>query len=206
MRRSTLRSLIIFVLIVLISSLASAQSGRKQKKGQDLPPVQGVPAPSKTPEPPASDLPDPDAEKDKDKEKKKELRRGVILGTDWADMNAAMGATDYVRTACRSEMLRAVRGLEVRDTGKMSRSDAIKMAKDEDRFYTVALEFWSMGSQPEVRYTIFEPKTAKVLGTGSAMIYTDAYGRASVYSYERAARELAHQILNRLDLQPSRMP
>jgi hypothetical protein len=151
-------------------------------------------------------VPEPDPEKEKEKEKARASAKGIILGTDWADMNVSMGMADYVRRACRSELSRVIRGLEVRDTGNMSRSDAIKMAKDEERFYVVSLEFQSFGSQYEVRYMIYEPKTGKSAGIGSAPIYTDAYGRASYFSFERAGRDIARQIINRLDLQPSRFP
>lgn len=188
------------LLLLLLTVSAVGQSGRKQKKAPDLPPVQGVPVPSKTPEPPKSDIPEPDLEDDTKKEEKKAGQRGIILGTDWADMNAGMGVADYMRGACRIELLRAVRGLEVRDTGNMSRSDAIKMAKDEDRFYVVQLEFQTFGQQYEVRYTIYEPKTGKNLGLGSASIYADQYGRVSALSYQRAGRDLARQILGRVEL------
>lgn len=188
----------------LLSPAAFAQSGRKQKKAQELPPVQGVPLPSKTPEAPPPDVPEP--EPDKDKEKGKASAKGIILGTDWADMNASMGVADFVRRACRSELMRMIRGLEVRDTGNMSRSDAIKMAKDEDRFYTVAMEFRVIGQQYEVQYMIYEPKTAKSIGIGSSWIQTDSYGRTSTWSYERAGRDVAQQIIKRLDLRSSRFP
>jgi hypothetical protein len=192
--------------LVLLGSATFAQSGRKQKKAPELPPVQGVPAPSKTPEPPQPDIPEPDPEKEKDKEKQKASAKGIILGTDWADMNVSMGMADYVRRACHAELSRVARGLEIRNTGSMSRSDAIKMAKDEDRFYVVAIEFQSFGSQYEVRYTIYEPKTAKPMGVGSAPIYTDSYGRASYYSFERAGRDIAQQLIRRLDLRSTRFP
>ena len=200
------KRIMLLLLLVLIGTVAVAQSGRKQKKAPDLPPVQGVPAPSKTPEPPQPDVPEPDPEKEKEKEKARASAKGIVLGTDWADMNISMGMADYVRRACRSELTRLMRGLEVRDTGNMSRSDAIKMAKDEDRFYVVCLEFQTFGSSYEVRYTIYEPKTAKSLGLGSSPIYTDSYGRASYYAYERAGRDIARQLLNRLDLHPSKIP
>ena len=202
-----LKLVITALLLALLTVSAIGQSGRKQKKAPDLPPVQGVPVPSKTPEPPKSDLPEQSPDDDKEKEKKKASLRGIILGTDWADMNAGMGVADYVRSACRSELLRAMRDLEVRDTGNMSRSDAIKMAKDEDRFYVVALEFQTFGSQYEVRFMIYEPKTAKNKGTGSASIYPDRSGRISAYSYQRTGADLARQILGRLDLHaPSPIP
>ena len=93
----------------LIGTAAFAQSGRKQKKAQELPPVQGVPAPSKTPEPPQPEVPEPDPEQEKEKEKARASAKGVILGTDWADMNVSMGMADYVRRACQSELSRVVR-------------------------------------------------------------------------------------------------
>lgn len=198
--------LVALLTLVLIGTAALAQSGRKQKKAPDLPPVQGVPVPSKAPEAPAPDTPEPDPEKEKEKEKAQASAKGIILGTDWADMNAAMGMGDYVRRACQSELARIVRGLEVRNTGNMSRSDAIKMAKDEDRFYVVAIEFQTFGSQYEVRYTIYEPKTAKSIGLGSAPIYADNTGRTSYYSFERAGRDIAQQLVRRLDLRSSRFP
>lgn len=194
------------VVVLLLTTFAFAQSGRKQKKAPDLPPVQGVPAPSKTPEPPQPDVPDPDPEKEKEKEKARANAKGIILGTDWADMNASMGVADFVRQSVRAELTRAIRGLEVRDTGRMNRSDAIKMAKDEDRFYTVAMEFRFIGQQYEVQYIIYEPKTAKTMGVGSAWIPMDGMGRTSAWSYQRAGRDIAQQLIQRLGLQPSRFP
>ncbi|MBL8205602.1 MAG: hypothetical protein JNM09_15310 [Blastocatellia bacterium] len=198
--------LVALLILALFGTVTFAQSGRKQKKAPDLPPVQGVPAPSKTPETPQPDIPEPDPEKEKEKEKERASAKGIILGTDWADMNVSMGMADYVRRACHSELSRVIRGLEIRNTGSMSRSDAIKMAKDEDRFYVVAIEFQSFGSQYEVRYTVFEPKTAKAIGIGSAPIYTDSTGRVSYYSFERAGRDIAQQLIRRLDLRSSRFP
>jgi len=198
--------LVALLILALLGTVTFAQSGRKQKKAPDLPPVQGVPAPSKTPETPQPDIPEPDPEKEKEREKERASAKGIILGTDWADMNVSMGMADYVRRACHSELSRVIRGLEIRNTGSMSRSDAIKMAKDEDRFYVVAIEFQSFGSQYEVRYTVFEPKTAKAIGLGSAPIYTDNTGRVSYYSFERAGRDIAQQLIRRLDLRSSRFP
>src|SRR5947207_570014 len=97
------RWITLVIVFALLSTAAFAQSGRKQKKGSDLPPVQGVPAPSKTPETPQPDVPEPDPEKEKEKEKARASAKGIILGTDWADMNVSMGMADYVRRACRSE-------------------------------------------------------------------------------------------------------
>lgn len=114
-------------------------------------------------------------------------------------MNSSMGTSDYVRSACRAEMMKLVRGLEVRDNNQMSRSDAIKIAKEEEKFYPVALEFEQFAGRPEIRYTIFEPKTGKITGTGSVPIYPDPTGNYSYYSYQRAARDLARQILGRID-------
>jgi hypothetical protein len=143
---------------------------------------------------------------EKEKEKARASAKGIILGTDWADMNVSMGMADYVRRACHSELTRIVRGLEIRNTGNMSRSDAIKMAKDEDRFYVVAIEFQTFGSQYEVRYTIYEPKTAKPIGLGSAPIFADNTGRISYWSFERAGRDIAQQLVRRLDLRSTRFP
>lgn len=198
--------LVALLTLALIGCAAFAQSGRKQKKAPDLPPVQGVPAPSKTPEAPQPDIPQPDPDEEGKKEKARASAKGIILGTDWADMNASMGVADFVRRACRSELTRVIRSLEIRDTGNMSRSDAVKIAKDEERFYTVAMEFRFIAQQYEVQFTIFEPKTGKAMGVGSAWIQTDMYGRASNWSYERAGREIAQQLIRRLDLQPSRLP
>ena len=193
-------------LFALVLPAGFAQSGRKQKKGADQPPVQGVPKPTKTPEPPVSDVPEPDPEKEKAKEKERASAKGIILGTDWADMNVGSGVSDYVRNACLAELRRVVRGLEVRASTNLNRGDAVKGAKNEDRFYTVLMEFSTMMSQLEVRYTIYEPKTAKVLGMGSALIQTDSSGRSSYYYYERAGRDVARQIISRLDLRSSRFP
>lgn len=71
--------LVALALMLILSVAGFAQSGRKQKK-EDLPPVQGVPPPSKTEEPPKPDIPEED---EKAKAKKPELKYGIILGTFW---------------------------------------------------------------------------------------------------------------------------
>ncbi len=126
--------------------------------------------------------------------------RGIVLGTDWTDMTATMGVAEDIRTACHFELIHAVKELEIRDTQDLSRSDAIKMAKKEEDFFVVTLELQTLGSRYDVRFTVYEPKTAKTIGTGSAFLYKDTNGQVAHASHQRAGQSLARQILDRIGL------
>src|SRR5204863_8860070 len=84
-------------------------------------------------------------------------------------INISLYLADISREGCIRE-LREVPTLEIREERNQTRSDAIKAAKADDQTNVVLIELRAdnMSSAGfDLRYTIFEPKTAKVIGTGS---------------------------------------
>ena len=154
--------LVVCLSLVMLAGLASAQSGRKQKKPEPQPPIQGVNQPDArvAPEPEAEEAPKP-----------KDSRPGVLIISEMTDLSIPMYLADIAREACIAE-LREARVPNVEGAKNQNRSDAIKAAKDGD-MYVVHLELQpsSMGSSQRVefdlRYTLLEPKTAKVINSGA---------------------------------------
>jgi hypothetical protein len=180
----------------------SGQSGRKQKKSAPQPPVQGVNQPE------ARTAPEPEVSPDKPKEK--EPQRSVMVSTALADIGISSYYPDTARRGCMEEFRRAMRALDIREARDQHRSDAIKAAKDTNT-YVVWMEFQvdQMGTSNygfDLRYTVFEPKTAKVVGTGSGFpqqpsgpISLPPIGgaRTDVYA-DWAGRDVARQVMKRL--------
>jgi hypothetical protein len=156
------RHLLALLIVAVFAGFASAQSGRKQKKPEQQPPVQGVNQPDArvAPEPEAEDAPKP----------KNDTRPGVLISSELADLSMPMYLADIAREACIAE-LREARFPNVEGAKNQNRSDAIKAAKDG--IYVVHLELQpsTMSSSQRVefdlRYTLLEPKTAKVINSGA---------------------------------------
>jgi hypothetical protein len=103
-----------------------------------------------------------------------------------------------------------MRTIQISEEGNQHRSDAMKAAKESER-YVVWMEFLidqmrtsSYGF--ELRYTVFEPKTAKVVGsgygvpqqpTGPIALPPIGGARADVYA-DWAGRDVARQVMKRL--------
>jgi len=175
--------------VLLPCTQALGQSGRKQKRTESQPPVQGVNQPD------ARVAPEPDAVP----EKPKEAQAAVLVASDIGDFNMPSYYVDVARQGCVIEM-REAHLSDVREAKNQNRVDAIKTAKD-DGIYVVLLElrideFGSSSSgryQFDLRYTIFEPKTGKIVNTGAgypvqtqARIPTPQQG----YGYEQRQIEL----------------
>jgi len=191
--------------LMLAIAPALGQSGRKQKKPTPEPPVQGVNQPQTSTEKtePASETP---------AEKPKEKGPAILVATEMADMAISSIFPDIAREGCMRELREGARGLEIRDARNQTRADAIKAAKEDDRTYVVWMQFEldRMGTSTtgfDLRYTIFEPKTGKVLGSGSGYPVSGSRmpvppigaSRAEVQA-EWAGRDVAHQVLKRLHL------
>jgi hypothetical protein len=199
-RRAALLGLCLLLAVV---SVALGQSGRKQKKSDPLPPVQGVPE-SKTKE--AAPEPDPEPAPDK----KPELKQRLVIASDGGGFDVSMISINVARQACVDEMRRLARTVNVQDSGTMHRSDAIKAAKNDDQTYVVLLEAGMMtmsSREAELRYTIFAPKTGKVRGTGQGLpVDYNRLPRPPIamtrqdYAWELCGRDAARQILGRLGL------
>jgi hypothetical protein len=192
----------VFFCLALLSLSAAAQSGRKQKKADPQPPVQGVNQPEARVEPP------PTAAPEKDEEKEKQDKRMLYVMSAMPDIGVSNWYADIAREGCVREIHDLMKSLVVRAEGNRHRSDAIKVAKDDEETWVVYLEiqadnFSNYGV--ELRYTLFEPKTAKVIGTGIGYP-TQPSGTtmppigASRYQVmlDWMGRDVAHQVLKRL--------
>lgn len=206
MRRNLKPVFIMSICLIAIAAFAistSGQSGRKQKKAPPQPPVQGVNQPE------ARTAPEPEVSPDKPKEK--EQQRAVMVSTAMADIGISSYYPDTSRRGCMEEFRRVMRAIEIREGRDQHRSDAIKVAKESDQTYVVWMEFQvdQMGTSNygfELRYTVFEPKTAKVVGSGygnpqqpAGPISLPPIGsaRTDVYA-EWAGRDVARQVMKRL--------
>jgi hypothetical protein len=206
---SPLRQARWLVLILLIGVLggvqASGQSGRKQKKGSNEPPVQGVNQPD------ARVSPEPEAPPDQPKDKPK--GPAIMVSTEMPGFDVPLYYPDIARQGCLNELRQIARDLELSENKNQTRSEAINAAKNDDRRYVVWMQFEidRMGASTggfNLKYTIFEPKTSKVLGIGEGVPVqpnrpTPPIGasRSEVLA-EWAGRDVAHQIVKRLHIAP----
>jgi len=196
-------ALICLLTLAAFATITSGQSGRKQKKADPQPPIQGVNQPE------ARTAPEPEVTPDKPKEK--EPGRSVLVSTALADIGVSSFYPDAARRGCMEELRRAMRTVQVSEDRNQHRSDAIKIAKESDKTYVVWMEFEvdRMGTSRygfELRYTVFEPKTAKVVGTGYGYpqqptgplsLPPIGAGSADVYA-DWAGRDVARQVMKRL--------
>lgn len=193
--------------LVLISTFTLAQSGRKQKKADPLPPVQGVNQPEARTQQETTVAPE---ESDKPKE---ELKTRFQIMSEMGDMGIPNYFNDTVRAACVHELKRAVRGLPASDSGgNKNRKDAMDIAKNNDNVYVVLfdLQVDRMGvssSGLELRYTVFEPKTGKQVAFGTGMpVQPSGFPQPPIgatreqVQLEWMARDAAQQIVSRLKL------
>jgi hypothetical protein len=185
------------------SMSASGQSGRRQKKPEPQPPIQGVNQPE------ARTVPEPEVAPDKPKEKGPQ--RTIMVATSMPDIGISSFYPDTARRGCIEEFRSRMRDIQLRDASNQTRSDAIKIAKEGDGTYVVWMQFLAdeMGTSNtgfDLRYTVFEPKTAKVVGTGSGYPQQPAgpislppigSARTDVYA-DWAGRDVARQVMKRL--------
>jgi hypothetical protein len=203
MRRNLTLVLAALFSILLLTAIATGQSGRKQKKAPPQPPVQGVNQPE------ARTVPEPEVSPDKPKEK--DPGRSVMVSTSMADFGISSFYPDAARRGCIDEMRQAMRTIQISEERNQHRGDAIKVAKESDGTYVVWMEFVidQMGTSRygfELRYTVFEPKTAKVVGsgygipqqpTGPISLPPIGGARTDVYA-DWAGRDVARQVMKRL--------
>ena len=190
----------------LLGAPALAQSGRKQKKAEVQPPPQGVNQPE------TRTVAEPEVAPEKEKEKEKEKGRAILVSTAMTDIEIPGFYADAAREGCASELRRELKSVELHQERNQHRSDAIKAAKDEDNTYVVYIEltYDRMGAGSmnglDMRYTIFEPKTAKVVGTGAGYPRQPGYGVPPIGAsrdqvmVEWAGRDIAQQVIKRLNL------
>lgn len=207
--RLVVRTMMLLLLaLCLVDPAGMAQSGRKQKKADPQPPVQGVNQPE------ARTQPEPVIEPETAKEKEK--GPGIMIMTGMPDTMIPLYFADIARQGCISELRDILRtSHDIRESRNQNRADAVKAAKDDDKTYVLWLEVEldRMGTSMmgvELRYTIYEPKTAKVAGIGSGMpsqptgrmpIPPVGASREQVY-LDWAARDVARQVIRRLGWAP----
>ncbi len=190
---------------LVLAASALAQSGRKQKKAEVQPPPQGVNQPE------ARTVAEPEIAPEKPKEKEK--GPAILVSMSMPDFEIPSYYADTAREACANEFRRELKTIEVRQERNQNRSDAMKSAKDEDNTYVVWIElsYNRMGGGTmnglDMRYTVFEPKTARIAGSGFGYP-TQPYGmpvpplgasRDQVY-VDWAGRDIAQQVIKKLNL------
>lgn len=145
-------------------SSVSAQSGRKSKKAEAQPPIQGVNQPE------TRVIPEPTGPVDS---KPKEKPIPILVASDTVDVFGSGGYyMDYVRQGCVAE-LRDNRALDIQEARDTNRAQAAKRAKEDDIF-VVHLELRNNGMSSssssgslDLMFTVYQPKTGKVAGSGS---------------------------------------
>jgi hypothetical protein len=194
---------ICLLMLAAFAMSTSGQSGRRQKKPEPQPPIQGVNQPE------ARTVPEPEVAPDKPKEKGPQ--RTIMVATSMPDIGISSFYPDAARRGCIEEFRSRMRDIQLRDASNQTRSDAIKVAKEGDGTYVVWMEFLAdeMGTSNtgfDLRYTVFEPKTAKVVGSGSGYPQQPAgpislppigSARTDVYA-DWAGRDVARQVMKRL--------
>lgn len=204
MRRIFLSCLAMIITAALLATAGMAQSGRRQKKAESQPPVQGVNQPD------ARTQPEPDPAPQESREEKK--GPGIMVMTGMTDAMVPLYLTDTASQGCISEMRRMLRAAhDIREARNQTRSEAIKAAKEDSDYYVLLIEleldqFGTSMMGVNLRYTIFEPKTAKVVGAGNGFPTQPSNGspippigasRQQVY-LDWAGRDVAYQVVKRL--------
>lgn len=203
MRRNLKPIFVVLFCLSLLSAVALGQSGRKQKKAEPQPPVQGVNQPE------ARTVPESEVTPEKPKEK--DPGRSVMVSTAMADIGVSSFYPDASRRGCIDELRQALRTIQISEERNQHRSDAIKYAKDGDNTYVIWMEFEvdRFGTSSygfELRYTVFEPKTAKVVSsgygypqqpTGPLSLPPIGASRSDVYA-DWAGRDVARQVMKKL--------
>lgn len=204
MKRYFSRVVVVTICFVALALIAQGQSGRKQKKPEPQPPVQGVNQPEMRTQPEQEVAPE--------KDKPAEPRRSMMVATSMPDVSIPLYFADTARQGFISEVRHYVQTIDLREERNQNRADAIKMAKQEDSMVVVLLELdldrmATSYSGVELRYSIFEPRTGKAIGMGSGFpqqpssigVPPIGASRQQVY-VDWQGRDAARQVLKRLGL------
>lgn len=158
-----------------------------------------------------SDSDDPEAEE----KKEKAPAWRMLVGTAMQDnFNVPMMYTDVAREGCLGELKRNPL-LQVTAAGNMTRGEAIEAAKKDDKLYVLWMELVvdnftaSTRDGFDLRYMLYEPKTARVIGSGSGypvqstnMPLPTIGMNSAQYRVHLAGRDVARQVMSRLNMQP----
>ncbi|MFN0119283.1 MAG: hypothetical protein ACKV2V_02155 [Blastocatellia bacterium] len=171
-------ALCVALLLSVCATGALAQSGRKQKKSTPEPPPQGVKIPEEKPAEDTKGHSDSDAA-DPDAEKEKGPARRFLVGVEMPDMYVPMYYTDLARSGCVRE-LRTNPLMQVMESQTMTRGEAIQIAKKEENTWVVVLELradqFSGGDGFSLMFSVFEPKTARIIASGYGYPVSQAGG------------------------------
>jgi len=207
MRFNPKTTLVVFICLLALGAVAIAQSGRKQKKADPQPQVQGVNQPE------ARTVPEPEVAPDKPKEKTLEKGKAIQVSSAMGDMEIPMFYTTAVSDGCLDQLRRELKTAQLSSERNQTRSDAMKAAKDSEDMFVVWIEllFNRMGvgsmNGVDVRFTIFEPKTGKQIFFGNGFprqpqgmpIPPMGGTREQVY-LDWAGRDIAEQVIRKLGL------
>jgi len=204
MRHNLKQIFAVSLCLLILVAVAIGQSGRKKKNSDPPPPIQGVNQPDARVEQ-RPEIP-PEIPKEKD-------RRSIMVMTSLPDMLLPLYYADIARRACLSEIRDVARTIDLREASNQNRSDAIKAAKNDDHTYVILMELEPDrfgNSSVDLRYTIFEPKTGRVAGTGTGYpvqprnrIPLPPIGASSDQVYvDWAGRDVARQVMKKLGLTP----
>jgi len=198
------------VCLLLLGAVAAGQSGRKQKKADPQPVVQGVNNPE------TRTVPEPEVVAEKPKENEKDKGKAILVSTALTDIEVPMYYADVAREGCLNEFKRELKAIQLSSERNQHRSDAMKAAKESENTYVVWIELtydrMGMGSMNglDMRFTVFEPKTGKSIAFGTG--YPRSPGgmaappigasRDQVY-IDWAGRDIAQQVIKRLGLRSS---
>ncbi len=212
MRTHTMRiwskSLVVLIgCLLLLGTVAVAQSGRKQKKADPQPVIQGVNQPE------ARTVPEPEVAPEKPKEKPVEKGKAIQISSAMGDMEIPMYYTTAVSDGCLDQLRRELKTAQLSSERNQTRSDAMKAAKESEDLFVVWIELQysrvGAGSMNgvDVRFTVFEPKTGKQIffGTGfprqpQGMPIPPMGGSRDQMALDWAGRDIADQVIRKLGL------
>ena len=198
---------VLFGCLLVLGVVAAGQSGRKQKKADPQPVVQGVNNPD------ARTVPEPEVVPEKPKEVEK--GKAVMVSSAMPDIEIPGFYADTAREACLNELRREVKTIQLSSERNQHRSDAMKAAKDGDTFVVwIELLYDRMGAGSmnglDMRFTVFEPKTGKSIAFGSGYprqpggMSSPPLGASRDQVYvDWAGRDIAQQVIKRLGLRGS---
>ncbi|HQR35226.1 MAG TPA: hypothetical protein PLK30_20980 [Blastocatellia bacterium] len=198
---------VLFGCLLVLGVVAAGQSGRKQKKADPQPVVQGVNNPD------ARTVPEPEVVPEKPKEVEK--GKAVMVSSAMTDIEIPGFYADTAREACLNELRREVKTIQLSSERNQHRSDAMKAAKDGDTFVVwIELLYDRMGAGSmnglDMRFTVFEPKTGKSIAFGSGYprqpggMSSPPLGASRDQVYvDWAGRDIAQQVIKRLGLRGS---
>lgn len=208
MRFNPKSSFVIFACLLMLATMVVAQSGRKQKKADPQPQVQGVNNPD------ARTVPEPEVVPEKPKEKPVEKGKAIQISSAMGDMEIPMYYTTAVSDGCLDQLRRELKTAQLSSERNQTRSDAMKDAKDSEDLFVVWIELQysrvGAGSMNgvDVRFTVFEPKTGRQIffGTGfprqpQGMPIPPMGGGSRDQMYlDWAGRDIADQVIRKLGL------